>query len=95
VIGAGIPADWLDGEGVAIAGLRTPHGVLGYTLRRDHARVLFKLSPGLRVPTGGVVLRLPAELSGGEARIDGAPASWREGEVRIDHAPADVVIQVP
>jgi hypothetical protein len=34
VVGAGLPPEWLDGDGVAIAGLSTPHGRLDYRLRR-------------------------------------------------------------
>ncbi|MHB8913126.1 MAG: discoidin domain-containing protein, partial [Lysobacter sp.] len=74
VIGAGIPADWLDGEGVAVEGLRTPYGVLGYALRRDQDEVRLRLSPGLTLPAGGVVLQLPAAMKVGSARINGSPA---------------------
>lgn len=34
VLAAGIPTDWLDGEGVAIRDLRTANGKLAYSLRR-------------------------------------------------------------
>src|SRR5690606_6384985 len=54
VIAAGIPASWLDGQGVTIDGLRTPYGELGYTLRRDGDMVRLKLHPGIRLPPGGV-----------------------------------------
>jgi len=95
VIGAGIPADWLDGEGVAVDGLRTPYGVLGYTLRRDKGEVRLVLSPGLKLPPGGVLLQLPASLKVGRARIDGSPARpSAAGELRIDRVPAEVVIEV-
>lgn len=93
VIAAGIPAGWLDGQGVAVEGLRTPYGELGYTLQRDGQQVRLRLSPGLRVPSGGVVLQLPAALTGGTATIDGVPAQWSEaGELRVDRVPAEVVI---
>ena len=95
VIGAGIPADWLDGEGVAVEGLRTPYGVLGYTLRRDGGAVRLRLSPGLKLPPGGVVLQLPAAMKVGNARIVGSSARPNDaGELRIDRVPADVVIKV-
>lgn len=95
VIGAGIPADWLHGDGVAVAGLRTPYGVLGYTLRREKDRIMLQLSQGLRMPAGGVVLQLPSALAVGSAFIDGSPAGWTgSGELRIDHAPAGVLIEI-
>ena len=95
VIGAGLPADWLQGQGVTIAGLRTPYGALAYTLRRDKRRVYLDLQPGLHNPPGGIVLQLPRELTVGMARIDGTAAAWRGYELRIDHAPARVVIDAP
>ncbi len=93
VIAAGIPADWLEGEGVTVAGLRTPYGSLGYTLRAGNGRVRLRLMPGTDVPPGGIVLQLPAALAGGKARIDGVASSWRDDGLHIDHLPADVVIQ--
>jgi hypothetical protein len=95
VIGAGLPAEWLRDQGVTIAGLLTPYGALGYTLRRDKGRVYLDLQPGLQNPPGGIVLQLPRELTGGMARINGNAAAWRGNELRIDHAPARVVIDVP
>ena len=95
VIGAGIPADWLDGEGVAVEGLRTPYGLLGYALRRDKGTVRLRLSPGLAPPPGGVVLQLPATLKIVSARIDGSRAlPDTAGELRISRLPAEVVIRV-
>ncbi|HEY5805410.1 MAG TPA: discoidin domain-containing protein [Lysobacter sp.] len=94
VIAAGIPADWLDGEGVRVANLRTPHGPLGYWLRRDGKRVLLDLSPGLTPPPGGVVLTWPYPDPPAATRIDGEPAHWRNGELRIDRAGAEVEIKL-
>lgn len=93
VIGAGIPADWLDGAGVTVDGLRTPYGVLGFSLRRDKSGVRLRLSPGLRLPPGGVVLQLPAASMVGLARIAGAVMPDNVGELRIDRVPADVVVE--
>lgn len=92
VIAAGIPGDWLEGEGVAVAGLRTPYGELGYTLRRDGDTVALALSPGLEMPPGGVVLSWPFADAPGVTRIDGDLAQWQDGELRIDRVPARVVI---
>jgi hypothetical protein len=60
VLAAGISEAWLDGEGVAVEGLPTWWGRLGYRLRRDGPDALrLDLAPGLREPPGGVVLRPP------------------------------------
>jgi len=94
VIAAGIPADWLDGEGIAIEGLRTPHGKLGYSLRRADGKLRLQLSAGLRVPVGGIVLPWPYAGKPGAARIDGKAAQWDNGELRIRASPANVEIEL-
>jgi hypothetical protein len=93
VLAAGVPARWLDGEGIAIDGLRTPNGVLGYTLRRQGDEVLLEAKAGLRLPAGGLVLPWPYEAAPGETRINGKPAQWKDGELRITTLPAKVSIR--
>ena len=95
VIAAGIPADWLAGEGVSVGNLRTPHGLLGYSLRQRDGRLLLKLSPGLQPPPAGVVLTWPYPQPPGATRIDGRPAAWNNGELRIDRAGATVEVALP
>jgi len=95
VIAAGIPVDWFDGEGIAIEGLRTPNGKLGYTLRRADRMLTLQLASGLEVPPGGVVLPWPYPGTPGKAWINGMPTSWNHGELRIYSVPASVEIQLP
>jgi hypothetical protein len=57
VLGAGIPDSWLD-RGVRVRNLRTIYGPLDFWARRDGGRVIVTIS-GVRVPKGGIVLRLP------------------------------------
>ncbi|MBN8261099.1 MAG: discoidin domain-containing protein [Xanthomonadales bacterium] len=91
VVGAGIPADWLHGKGVAVEGLRTPHGTLAYTLRAEDGLLRFEASAGLRLPGGGLVLSLPAPWAQGT--VDGQPI--RGGEVRITRLPVQVEVRAP
>ncbi|KAF1004962.1 MAG: hypothetical protein GAK28_03589 [Luteibacter sp.] len=58
VLGAGLSASWLEGEGVAIRDLRTPYGRLGYTLKAKGRRVTLTLTQPI-APPGGLVLSLP------------------------------------
>jgi hypothetical protein len=70
VLGAGIPREWVDGEGVSVKNLRTPYGPLSYSLKRTGAGVELVVAGGLRLPPGGVVLH----WQGGERRVGELPA---------------------
>ncbi|WP_213602524.1 discoidin domain-containing protein [Pseudoxanthomonas japonensis] len=93
VLAAGVPATWLDGEGIAIDGLRTPNGVLGYSLRKTGSEVVLEAKAGLKLPRGGLVLPWPYKDAPGETRINGKPAQWKDGELRITTLPAKVSIR--
>ena len=95
VLAAGVPVTWLDGKGIAIDGLRTPNGVLGYSLRKTGSEVVLEAKAGLKLPPGGLVLPWPYRDAPGETRINGKPAQWKDGELRITTLPAKVVIRAP
>ncbi len=61
VIGAGLPRNWLQGEGVRVHGLRTPHGEVSYAARDEGGQVRVDLE-GSTMPPGGYVL--PPSLKG-------------------------------
>jgi hypothetical protein len=71
VLAAGVPDAWLTGEGLAIERLRTPYGLLSYSLRAEGAGLRLAWRLDGRAPPGGLVLGLGTEqrLSGlrGEA----------------------------
>lgn len=91
VLAAGIPETWLDGDGVAIDGLRTPYGTLSYSLQRDDDTLQLRGSGQLRLPPGGIVLALPRKPDG-NVTIDGRRAKTAGSEIRIRQWPADVRI---
>jgi hypothetical protein len=92
VLAAGIPSDWLDGEGIAINDLRTPYGKLGYSLRRDNGVLKLEVAESLELPAGGLVLPWPHQGEPGKATVNGKPVEWKDGEVRIQSLPASVRI---
>ena len=92
VLAAGIPSQWLDGEGVAIGNLRTPYGKLSYTLQRERGAMKMHIDGGLQLPPGGIVFPWPADGKPGSARINGKSAAWQNGELRIRELPADIRI---
>jgi hypothetical protein len=71
VLGAGIPASWLD-RGVRVRGLRTIYGPLNFYARRSGKRIMVNIS-GVRVPRGGIVLQLPGV---GERVVRKVPAAF-------------------
>lgn len=95
VIAAGIPASWLAGEGIAIDGLHTPQGPVGYSLRRESKRLVLRFSEGVRLPPGGAALPWPlTDAQPGPTSIDGKPAQWHEGELHILSPTAEVSIEL-
>ena len=88
VIAAGIPADWLQGEGVSVRDLRTPEGLLAYTLQADGDVLRFDVPAGLKLPKGGLVLSLPAPWASGKASSVGRAVPLHDGELRITRLPA-------
>jgi hypothetical protein len=86
VLAAGVPADWLDGDGIGVDGLHTPYGTLGYSLRREGDALALTLSgAGLRWPPGGIVLARPDGVR--SVRVNGRPMRWQDGELRIRSRP--------
>ncbi|WP_425476932.1 discoidin domain-containing protein [Thermomonas aquatica] len=95
VVATGIPADWLQGEGVAIEGLRTPQGALAYTLKAEGDVLRFDAPAGLRLPKGGLALSLPKPWATGNASSAGRAMPLHDGELRITTLPARIEIRLP
>ncbi|WP_081770162.1 discoidin domain-containing protein [Luteimonas huabeiensis] len=93
VLAAGVPADWLDGTGVRLHGMRTPQGTIGYRLRREGGALLLDVDADAGLPEGGLVLQWPYPSVPGATTIDGAPAQWQGNELRIGRAGARVRIE--
>jgi hypothetical protein len=94
VLAAGIPAAWLQGQGVGIERLRTPYGELSYALREQDGGLELRIPAGLNVPPGGLVLPWPyAGKPSGKALLNGKPEAWRDGEIVIRELPATLRIE--
>ncbi|MDN5782038.1 MAG: discoidin domain-containing protein, partial [Luteimonas sp.] len=98
-LAAGIPVDWFEGKGVAIHGLHTPQGTLGYSLRRDGNLLQLDIDAGTGLPAGGLVFTWPYAGAPGKATVNGEPVRWQGAEtgihaLHIHAAPAKVTIQV-
>ena len=93
VLAAGVPATWLEGEGVGVSGLRTASGPLAYRLHVDGASLLLEVDDtGLVLPPGGLVLPWPLDGEPGELEIATGSAVLEDGELRVTALPARVRI---
>lgn len=80
VIGAALPLDWVASEdGVAIEMLRTRHGPLSWTMKREGAEIVAEIGEGLQIPAGGIVVVSPIDRS--ETIVREVPARVRLGRL--------------
>ena len=95
VLAAGIPPAWLGAKGITIHDIRTPYGLLGYSLRQRGRDLSLTLSETAR-PPGGFVLSWPLSTKPpATARIDGRIVHLRDRELRIPATARKVVLQRP
>jgi hypothetical protein len=93
VLAAGVPAEWLAGDGVAIEGLRTPYGTVSYSLRREGDALRLRIADAGAKPPGGFVFAAPKEYVGGAARLGSGALKWRDGELVVRSLPADLTLR--
>ncbi|HEU5075725.1 MAG TPA: hypothetical protein VFU02_16145, partial [Polyangiaceae bacterium] len=91
VLAAGVPAAWLEGEGIEIDRLNTAFGRLGYRLKKQKG---LELEVWGDAPPGGFVLPWPLSTAAGSARIDGRPVRWDGRELVIPKSPSRVSIDL-
>lgn len=93
VLGGGLSAAWLAGEGSAIEGLATPYGRLDFAMRGD-ARRLTAAIGGSGRPPGGFVLGWPFAGTPPAARVDGQPVAWRGNALHIPATGRQIKIEI-
>lgn len=93
VLAAGVPAEWLVADGVAIENLHTPYGTLSYSLRREGDALRLRIAATGAAPPGGFMFAAPPGYVGGDARLGGTALPWRNGELILRDLPADLVLQ--
>ena len=93
VLAAGVPVAWMDGAGVAMEGLRTPWGTLGFALRRETSRLVLTVPSGSALPPGGLVFPWPFTKPPRCTRLQGKQARFDGGEIRISRVPARLVVE--
>lgn len=93
VLAGGVPPEWLEGSGVTVKDLRTPYGLLRYSLKKEGGSVILQVAGGSRVPPGGLAFVWPGKHPPPpDARINGKAAQWHGSELRFHELPAKVVV---
>jgi hypothetical protein len=89
VIGAGLTGEWAAG-GIAVKGLSTAYGRLGYSLRPSEGGFILQLAEGLEPPRGGVRLAWPLPGRLPRARQGDVELAWSGRELALPRGPATV-----
>jgi hypothetical protein len=94
VVGAGVPAAWVDSApGVVARGLPTVHGPLDLAMRGNGRSVRVRLGGALAVPPGGVVIVSPYDRPMRRATLNGAAMRLTQpGRVVVRRLPATVTL---
>jgi hypothetical protein len=94
VVAAGVPAEWLEGDGgVAVDGLPTWYGTLGFAMRRvaEGVEMSLTLTGDARMPAGGIVVRPPGDASLRAVVVNGRPVTrFSATEAALWEVPARV-----
>ena len=94
VVAAGVPAQWLEGDvGVAVDGLPTWYGTLGFAMWRvgDGVEMDLTLTGDARMPAGGIVVRPPGDAPLRAVVVNGRPITrFTDTQAAVEEVPAKV-----
>ncbi|WP_309662589.1 carbohydrate binding domain-containing protein [Sphingomonas sp.] len=93
VLGGGLSAAWLTGDGSSIVGLATAYGRLDFAMRGNGNRLVATIN-GAAHPPGGFVLAWPFESNPRPARIDGRAVPWRNKMLTFNATGKPIRIEV-
>lgn len=92
VLGAGLPADYFR-QGFSVRDLRTPYGVLSYTVRAEGRRIRMDVKGPGPTPPGGFSIPYPGTDEPGPATLNGKPIPWTNRELRVHELPARILFE--
>lgn len=88
VLMAGVPPAWIEREGFAVKNLRTPYGLLNYSLTVTDQKRTLEILPLTKLPVGGIAVAWPDGSKGlGHQSIESGSARWIGTELRITKLP--------
>jgi hypothetical protein len=77
---------------VAVSGLVTHFGPLGYRIESEPNRIVVTIDALLETPPGGVLVKTPGLAAAARVTINGREATVVDGAVAVRELPAVVVI---
>jgi hypothetical protein len=91
VLMAGVPRQWLRKQGFAIKNLRTPYGLLSYSLTVKGKQRTLQIDD-IKLPVGGIVIAWPPGEPALDQDIQQGSARWIGEELRVAKVPFRVVL---
>jgi hypothetical protein len=91
VLMAGVPEAWTKKEGFEVRNLRTPFGLLSYSLKIDDDETTLHIEPLKQMPVGGVAVSWPGEAPPKTHSIKKGFARWLGTDLRISELPFTIV----
>ena len=92
VLMAGVPASWVEKDGFAVKRLRTPFGLLNYSLKIEKGRRVLDVEE-LQMPNGGIAVAWPGGQPDAHQTIQRGSARWVGTDLRISKLPFTVVFE--
>jgi hypothetical protein len=83
VLAAGIPAGWLEGEGIAVQGLQTTEGTLSYRIGCKTSGCQVAIDSSIRIPPGGIVFQWPGPSAPPPVSVNGRAAAWEGATLHV------------
>ena len=93
ILGGGLTADWLDGQGSSITGLATPYGTLDMSIVGNADKLRMTIG-GSAKPSGGFAFDWPFETELPRARVNGLPAKWTGRRLFIPSSTKPIRVEI-
>lgn len=89
VLAAGVPDNWLEGDGIKVKQLRTSYGELSYQLKRSAKKINLQIDADFTLPAGGIIVSVsgwPDSLK----KESGDSWTYQAGVLKILRVPVDI-----
>ncbi len=84
-----VPRAWTERDGFAVKNLRTPYGLLSYSLKIDGQQRVLEVAE-LQMPTGGVAIAWPEGAQPKNQSLQRGSGRWIGTELRVTELPLKI-----